>query len=180
MSTHPNQDRMAPAPFCNGYRAYVCVGHMWMNRTARKLAEKKVGFAPIISQPSAMSFTIRLPSTIRIHPVFYMSELKPDDPITFEDRNQQPPPPLTVDGQPEYLIERIIDSKCKRVRRKCQLQYHVKWVDYPISNNPSDWILADAFDDPARQALTTAYHTQHSNKPGLEALAKGWGRWMTA
>jgi hypothetical protein len=108
-----------------------------MNRTARKLAEKKIGPFPIISQPSAMSFTLRLPSTIRIHPVFHVSQLEPEDPNTFADREQPPPPPLIVDGKPEYLIERIIDSKYNRVRRKCQLLYHVKWVGYPISNNPS-------------------------------------------
>ena len=121
-----------------------------------------------------MSFTLRLPSTIRIHPVLYMSQLESDYPNPFEDRNQQPPPPLIVDGQPEYLIERIIDLKYNRVRRKCELQYHVKWVGYPISNSPSDWILADAFDDPARQVLTTTYYEKHAKKPSPEKLAKGW------
>jgi len=97
-------------------------------------------------------------------------------PNSFEDRNQQPPPPLIVDGQPGYLIERIKDSKYNRVRCKCQLQYHIKWVDCPISNDPSNWILADAFDDPAGQLTTTAYRAQHANQPSLEKLAKGWGR----
>jgi len=89
------------------------------NRTARKLAEKKIGPFPIISQPSPLSFTIRLPSTIRIHPVFHVSQLEPEHPNTFEDRDLPPPPPLIVDGKPEYLIERIIDAKYNRARRKC-------------------------------------------------------------
>ena len=81
-----------------------------------------------------MSFTLQPPSTIRIHLVFHVSQLEPDFPNTFEDREQPPPPPIIVDGTPEYLIERIIDSKYNRVRRCCQLLYHVKWVGYPISN----------------------------------------------
>jgi hypothetical protein len=128
----------------------------------------------IISKPSAMSFTLQLPAKIRIHPVFHVSQLEPEYPNTFEDREQPPPPPLIVDGKPEYLIEQIIDSKYNQARRKCQLIYHVKWVGYPISNNPSDWILADAFDDEAGKLLTDAYHAQHPDKPGPEKLAKSW------
>ena len=61
-------------------------------------------------------------------------------------------------------------------RSKCQLAYHVKWVGYPISNNASDWILADAFDDPAGRLLADAYHDQHPAKPGPEKLARDWER----
>ena len=121
-----------------------------------------------------MLFTLRLPGTIRIHPVFHVSQLEPEHPNTFSDRDQPPLPPLIVDGQPEYLIEHLIDSKYNRTRCRCQLAYHVKWIGYPISNNPSDWILADAFDDDAGKLLAKAYHSQHPDKPGPEKLAKDW------
>ena len=176
MARYANRDRLAPPPFHVGDRVFVRTDHIRTNRTARKLAEQKIGPFPIVSQPSAMSFTLRLPSTIRIHPVFHVSQLEPEHPNTFEDREQPPPPPLIVDGAPEYLIERIVDSKYNRARRKCQLSYHVKWVGYPISNNPSDWILATAFDDDAGQVLATAYHDQHPLKPGPEKLAQDWER----
>lgn len=174
MSRYANQDRMVSPPLRVGDRVFVRTDHIWTNRTARKLAEKKIGPFPIISQPSAMSYTLRLPGTIRIHPVFHVSQLEPEFPNTFDDRDQPPPPPLIVDGQPEYLIERIIDSKYNCTRRKCQLSYHVKWVGYPISNLPSDWILVDAFDDDPGKILTDAYHAQHPDRPGPERLAKDW------
>ena len=173
-----NNKRMQPPPFRVGDKVFVRTDHIRMNRTARKLAEKKIGPFPIISQPSSMSFTLQLPSTIWIHPVFHVSQLEPEFPNTFDNRDQPPPPPLIVDGKPEYLIERIIeriiDSKYNRTRRRCQLLYHVKWVGYPISNNSNDWILADAFDDDAGRLLTDAYHAQYPIKPGLEKLAKDW------
>lgn len=81
-----------------------------------------------------------------------------------------------MDGQPEYLIERLIDSKYNRARRRCQLSYHVKWVGYPVSDSSSDWILADAFDDDAGKLLTEAYHSQFPLKPGPEKLAELWER----
>ena len=95
-------------------------------------------------------------------------------PPTPSRTNQPPPPPIIVDGKAEYLIERIIDSKYNRTRRKCQLSYHVKWVGYSISNNATDWILANAFDDDAGRLLADAYHAQHPDKPGPEKLAKDW------
>jgi len=176
MTRYANQDRLAPPPFRVGDRVYVCTDHICTNRSARKLAERKIGPFPIISQPSPMSFTIQLPGTIRIHPVFHVSQLKLEYPNTFEDRNQPPPPALIVNGQPEYLIDRIIDLKYNHVRRKCQLLYHVKWIGYPITNNPSDWILADAFDDDAGKPIADAFHEQYPAKPGPEKLAKDWER----
>lgn len=145
-----------------------------MNRTTCKLAEKKIGPFSIISQPSAMSFTLQLPSTICIHPVFHVSQLEPESPNTFDDRDQPLPPPLVIDGNPEYLIECIIDSKYNQVRHRCQLLYHVKWVRYPISNNPSDWLLADAFKDDAGKPLADVYHAQYPVKPSPEKLTKDW------
>jgi len=123
-----------------------------------------------------MLFTIQLPSTICIHLVFHVSQLEPEYPNTFEDRNQPPPPALIVDGQPEYLIDCIIDSKYNHVRRKCQLLYHIKWIGYPITNNPSNWILANVFDDDAGKPIADAFHEQYPAKPGPEKLAKDWER----
>ena len=164
---------MESLPFCIGDCAYICTDNIWTNRTACKLAEK-IGPFPIVSQPSVMSFTLRLPSTICIHPIFHISQLEPEHPNTFADREQPPPPLLIVDSQLEYLIKCIIDSKYNRVCQKCQLLHHVKWVGYPISNNPSDWILADTFDDALGQLLTEAYHNQQPQKLGPEVLFKDW------
>ena len=105
MSKYANQDRIEPPPFQVGDRVYVRTDHIHTNQITRKLAEQKIGPFPIISQPSAMSFTLRLPSTIRIHLVFHVLQLEPETPNTFADRDQPPPPPLIIDGQPEYLIE---------------------------------------------------------------------------
>jgi len=149
--------------------------HIRTNKTARKLAEKRIGPFSIVSQPSATSFTLHLPTTTHIYPVFHVAHLGPEQPNTFEDRDQ-PPPPLTVDGALEYLIERILDSKYNRVRRKHQPLYHIKWVGYPISENPSDWVLTDAFDDEAEKHLSDAYHEQNLAKPDPELLAKDWER----
>ena len=149
MSKYANQDCIKPLPFQVGNCVYVRTDHIRTNWIARKLAEQKIGPFPIISQPSAMSFMLRLPSMICIHPVFHVLQLEPKTPNTFTNRDQPPPPPLIVNGQPEYLIERILNSKYNCTQCKCQLSYHIKWEGYSISNTPTNWILADAFDDEA-------------------------------
>jgi hypothetical protein len=109
-----NRELMTLPPFRVSDRAYIQTDYIHTNRTVCKLAEKKIGPFPIISQPSAMSFTLCLPGTIQIHPMFHVSQLEPEDPNTFEDREQPLPPPLIIDGQPEYLIKQIINSKYNR------------------------------------------------------------------
>ena len=108
---YANQDHMQPPPFHISNCAHVRTDHIHTNRIACKLAERKIGPFPIIFQLSPMSFTLCLPSTIRIHPVFHVSQLEPESPNTFEDQDQPPPPPIIVDGKAEYLIEWIVDSK---------------------------------------------------------------------
>ena len=107
-----------------------------------------------------MSLTLQLASTIQIHPIFHVSQLEPKTPNSFKDCEQPPPPPLIVNGNPEYLIKHIIDSKYNCVRCKCQLLYHVKWVGYPISNTSSDWLLATTFNDDVGKLIAEAYHKQ--------------------
>jgi hypothetical protein len=57
--------------------------------------------------------------------------------------------------------ERITDSKYNRVRRKCQLLYHVKWV-------ASDWIPVTAVDDaPGNLLRHTMNNTFRNQVPRL-------------
>ena len=69
----------------------------------------------------------------RLHPVFNVVKLSPapDDPIVGRRRN--PPPPLElVDGEEEYIVEEILNSRM--FRRKLQY-YLVKWEGYGIEGN---------------------------------------------
>jgi len=76
MAHYANQDHMESPPFRMGDHVYVHTDNIWTNRTACKLAEKKIGPFPIVSQPSAMSFMLCLLSTIRIHPIFHILQLE--------------------------------------------------------------------------------------------------------
>jgi len=119
MLRNANQGRLESPPFRVGDLVYLRTDHIRMNRTARTLAEKKIGPYPIISQPSAMSFTLRLPGTMRIHPVFHVSQLEPEHPNTFADREQ----PCQV-GWLSYFEQYLRLDSGHRLRRCSQTATH--------------------------------------------------------
>jgi hypothetical protein len=49
-----------------------------------------------------------------VHPVFHVSQLEPATPNTIPNCIQPPLPPVEVNGEPEYEISEILDSKLDR------------------------------------------------------------------
>ena len=63
-------------------------------------------------------------------------------PNIIPNRVQSPPPPVEVDGEPEYEISEILDSKVDRRRRNCKLLYLVRWSGYEGTDDETSWLLA--------------------------------------
>jgi hypothetical protein len=106
-------------------------------RPAKKLSEKYLGPYEIIAQPGTLSFTVKLPEHLHaVHPVFHISMLEPATPNSIPGRAQSPPPPVEVEGEIEYEVSEIADSKFDR-RRKVPLQYLVRWEGY--KDNPEEF-----------------------------------------
>jgi len=86
-------------------------------RPSKKLSEKYLGPYEIISQPSTLLFTLCLPESMcSVHPVFHVSMLESATSNTFSERIQPAPTPVIIDGEPEYEISQIVDSKIDRRR----------------------------------------------------------------
>ena len=103
---------------------------------ARKLAPKFLGPFTVIEVLSPVAYRLKLPSTLRIHPVFHSSLLKRYLPNTLLNRSQPPPPPVEVGGIPEWEVEDIRDAR--RIGRGWR--YLIKWKDFPEYEN--SWIRA--------------------------------------
>jgi Chromo (CHRromatin Organisation MOdifier) domain len=98
-----------------------------------------------------------------VHPVFHMSTLKPAVPNTILNREQPPPPPVIIDGEPEYEISEILNSKLDK-RYRCKLQYLVKWLGYENTDKERSWISAMELDHASD--LVADFHKSYPNKPG--------------
>jgi len=89
-----------------------------------------------------------------LHPVFNVVKLSPapNNPIVGRCRNQEPPPEL-VDGEEEYIVEKILNSRM--FRRK--LQYPVKWEGYRTEGNT--WEYSENLDHAPEKV--TEFHTKN-------------------
>jgi hypothetical protein len=103
-----------------------------------------------------------------VHPVFHVSQLEPATPNTIPNRIQPPPPPVTVDGEPEYEISEILDTKIDRRRRTCQLLYLVRWAGYQGTDEETSWILATELGNASE--LVQDFHSAYPDKPGPIAM----------
>ncbi|CAG8622037.1 7437_t:CDS:2 [Paraglomus occultum] len=95
----------------------------------RKLSPKYLGPYTISAKISSTSYRLDLPSTLKIHPVFHVSMLKPYQ--QFEEFNREAPPqPIIIpeSNEAKYEVEQILDKRL--IRNKTQ--YLVKWLCYPL------------------------------------------------
>ena len=136
-----------------------------MTRPTKKLSEKFLGPFEIIAQAGTHSFTLRLPDSMRaVHPVFHVSMLEPSTLNLILDRIQLPPPPVEIDGEPEFEISQVLDSKIDKHRRACKLLYLVKWNGYEGTNEETSWVLATELGNTSE--AVSEFHLANPSKPG--------------
>ena len=134
-------------------------------RPSKKLADKFLGPYEVIAQPGTHSVTLQLPDSLRaVHPVFHVSMLEPTTPNMIPDRVQPPPPPVFVNGEPEFEIAEILNSKVDQRHRSCKLLYLVRWTGYAGTDEETSWILATELGNALE--LVSDYHAAYPAKPG--------------
>jgi hypothetical protein len=110
-----------------------------INQPTAKLAPRRHGPFKITQVMSAVNYRLELPTQWSIHPVFHIDLLTPYRETTMHGPNFTRPAPELIDGEQEYSVEKILDSR--RFGRRRRLQYLVKWEGYPDSDNM--WVDKD-------------------------------------
>src|SRR5467141_525887 len=168
MARYYNQ-RRAPAPtFAPGDRVYLDSSDIQTTRPSKKLSHRRLGPYPVVRRIGRYAYHLTLPHSMRrLHPVFNVVKLTlaPPDPIAGR-RRTAPPPPELIDGEEEYIVEEILDSRMFRHK----LQYLVKWEGYGIENN--SWEYSDNLDNAAE--VVADFHARHPGAPcHIRAMAFG-------
>ena len=162
---YADRSRLPAPPFKVGDQVYVKAEHFRTTRPTKKLAERYLGPYEIIAQAGTRSFTLRLPPTFKmVHPVFHVSMLEPATPNTIPNRIQPPPPPVVIDGETQYEIDAILDSKIDKRRRFCPLLYLVKWSGYEGTDQETEWMPATELGNASE--LVGDFHSANPTKPG--------------
>ena len=99
----------------------------------------------------------------QIHPVFHISALEPATPNTIPNRIPEPPQAIEVEGEEEFLIDSILDSKIDK-RHTNILRYYVKWQGYEGLPDECTWIGSDDCTH-AKEAVED-FHRDNPTKPG--------------
>jgi hypothetical protein len=161
----PADKRRAPAPeFKPGKQAFLKSEFIRSTRPSKKLSEKFLGPFDIIAQVGYNSWTLRLPDTMRaVHPVFHVSMLEPAVPNTIPNRILPPPAPIEIEGDIEYEISEILDSKIDR-RRLCKLLYLVRWAGYEGTDEEYSWLPASELGHALE--IVSDFHSAYPDKPG--------------
>jgi hypothetical protein len=98
-----------------------------------------------------------------VHPVFHVSMLEPATSNVIPNRIQPPPLPIEIEGEAEYEIAAILDSKIDR-RRTCKLLYLVRWSGYEGTDEELSWLPAVELGHASE--LVTDFHSAYPDKPG--------------
>ena len=135
-----------------------------LNRASRKLTEKWIGPYKISSvMPNAVE--LKLPKTLRIHPVVNISRVKPYlGPLPGQPVSRPGPIHVTEDCDEEYKVDTIIDSCIY----KGKLQYLVHWKGYDESERT--WEPASNLKNSPE--IVEQFHASHPSAPRRLRMAQ--------
>ncbi|KAK6213447.1 reverse transcriptase domain protein [Colletotrichum tabaci] len=126
MKKYSDPSRMTGPSFEEGDSAYLIRRNIKTKRPSDKLDYKKLGPFEIIQKISDVNFKLKLPDTMKVHPVFHIALLEP------APRGSHTEDCIIVEThEPEYEVERIIDHRNENGHD----EYLIKWKGYGHEDN---------------------------------------------
>jgi len=120
------RNRLLAPDFQIGQKVYIKAQYFRTTCPLKKLSNKYLGPYKIINKASSHSFILWLLDTFcAVHPVYHVSMLEQHPPNTIPNRIEESPPLIEIEGNLEYEIAEILNSKIDHCHH-CKLLYLVK------------------------------------------------------
>src|SRR5882762_1642293 len=155
MKKYYDRKRGKTPQYALGEKVWLDALNIQTGRPTKKLDHKRLGPFSVSKVLANNTYELKLPKTMKIHPVFSVVKLIPyhvnDIP---EQVIKEPPPPIVKAGVEEFEIEEILDSHIRRGK----LQYLVHWKGYNSEDNswePASVIFQDA------PSVVSRFHNDH-------------------
>lgn len=146
-------------------KVWVTTKHWKNERPSRKLANQMEGPYEILEQ-IGHSFKLKLPDTMRVHPVFHAEKLRKDPNNPLPGQSNPEPPALELDdGSEEYEVQEVLAVKL--VRNK--LKYRVQWKGW---DPDPKWYPASTLSN--APLLLQSFHEKNPELPGPPKNLKYW------
>jgi hypothetical protein len=158
---YANRKRQPARRFQVGQLVWLDARNIRTLRPQKKLDWKNLGPFRIAEVISANAYKLDLPASMRIHPVFNVSLLRPAAENPVPGQRHEPPPAVEVDGIEEWEVEDILDSRWERRGRGVpRLKYTVKWTGYDEPTEEPAAYLENA------KEIVANFHRRYPFKPG--------------
>ena len=149
---HANKHRSGGPDLKEGDTVYLRRKNIKTKRPSSKMDVTKLGPFVIMKKLGPVTFRLRLPKSMRIHPVFHIGLLEPTD---NPPKEQEPIEIHEETQEPMWEVEEILDHK----ETRSGTRYLVKWKGY--ENEENTWEPATHFSDPH---MVQSYHQRKQSQ----------------
>ncbi|KAJ8356966.1 hypothetical protein SKAU_G00197600 [Synaphobranchus kaupii] len=147
--------RTAAPKYRAGQQVWLSTSNISLPSSSKKLRPRFIGPFPVVCLVNPVSVKLSLPASLKVYPIFHVSQIKPVASSPLSAPTLPPPPVRVINNAPAYTVDRIID-----IRRKGRgFQYLVDWEGYGPEER--SWLHRGLILD---QSLIQDFHSRFPSK----------------
>jgi transposase InsO family protein/translation initiation factor IF-1 len=138
---------------------------------SKKLAARFIGPFSVEEVINPVVYKLKLPATLKVHPVFHISLLRPwkeDD--EFPDHKGDAAPVLVYPDDNQWLVDKLLDKRRERVGRRWVTTYLVRWLN--CGPEDDSWEPAENIERSLREEYEASHHATPEHEVATRSTRK--------